>query len=145
MRRALQNAPGSTIFLIFLLIMAQVVSAADLPAGATDAPTAPQICFPLVDGERILRDLESLPPCQAAVAAGEDAVNSCEVRAEALEDRVAEQDGELADARKVIDDTRKAGEQAVKAGQEPWYVRVLSAAKWVALGLVVGFIGGMSK
>lgn len=108
-------------------------------------PSGAEICFPIPDGERILRDLESLPPCQEAVSAGEDALNACESRAGIVDQRVAEQNQELAEARKVIEDTRKAGEEAAKVAAGPWYQRVLSAGKWIALGIIVGFVGGMSK
>lgn len=108
-------------------------------------PSGGEICFPLPDGERILRDLESLPPCQEAVAAGEEALSAADERAKALEYRVNEQDRELKDARKLVDDTRKAGEEAAKLASGPWYSRILAASKWIALGIIVGFIGGMSK
>jgi hypothetical protein len=68
-----------------------------------------------------------------------------EMRAAALETRVEEQDRELKEARKLVDDTRKAGEDAAKAAAGPWYQKVLSAGKWIALGLIVGFIGGVAK
>jgi hypothetical protein len=103
------------------------------------------ICFPLPDGERILRDLEALPPCREAVAAAEEAINSGEMRSQALEKRIVEQDQELKDARKLVDDTRKAGEEAAKVAGGPWYGRVLAAGKWIALGIIVGFVGGMGK
>lgn len=108
-------------------------------------PSGGEICFPLPDGERILRDLESLPPCRDAVTAAEDALHAEEVRSQALEGRVVEQDRELKDARKLVDDTRKAGEEAAKAASGPWYQKVLSAGKWIALGIIIGFVGGMSK
>lgn len=109
------------------------------------AQSASEICFSLPDGERILRDLESLPPCRDAVAAAEDALTSCESRAGIIDQRVAEQDRELTEARKLVDDTRKAGQDAAKAAGGPWYQRVLNAGKWVALGLIIGFVGGMAK
>jgi len=114
------------------------------PAGSK--PAGVEICFPLPDGERILRDLESLPPTKAALEACSDLSDANEVRAEALESRVAEQDRELKDARKVIDDTRKAGEEAVKVASGPWYARVLAVAKWGALFFLGGLVvGGMAK
>lgn len=115
---------------------------------ATGAPVggvAPEICFPLADGERILRDLETIGPCREAVTAAGDALNAAEVRSQALEGRVVEQDKELTDARKLVDDTRKAGEQAAKVAAGPWYSKVLAAGKWIALGIVIGFVGGMAK
>jgi hypothetical protein len=138
-------APGSTIFLIFLLLMPSLGFPADLPAGVATAPVAHEICFPLQDGERILRDLESLPPCLDAVKAAEDSINSSEARSKELEIRIVEQDRELKDARKLVDDTRKAGEDAVKVAGGSWYTRALSVVKWVALGIVLGYAGGMSK
>jgi hypothetical protein len=108
-------------------------------------PSGDEICFPLPDGERILRDLEALPPCRDAVAAAEEAIKSSEIRSQALENRIVEQDGELKDARKLVDDTRKAGEEAAKVAAGPWYARALSVVKWVALGIIVGFVGGMGK
>ena len=116
---------------------------ASYPAGSM--PAGGEICFPLPDGERILQNLESLGICRDAVEAADGAVNSCEVRATALEGRVVEQEGELKDARKLVDDTRKAGEEAAKASSGPWYARALSVVKWVALGIVIGFVGGMAK
>jgi hypothetical protein len=108
-------------------------------------PSGGEICFPLPDGERILQDLESLPPCRDAVVAAEDALTSCESRAGIIDQRVAEQDRELADARKLVEDTRKAGQDAAKIAAGPWYQRVLNAGKWVALGIIVGFIGAAAK
>lgn len=104
-----------------------------------------EICFPTSDGERILRDLEQGAACKEAVAAGEDALTSSDARASALESRVLEQDRELKSARKLVDDTRKAGEDAAKVAAPPWYQRVLNAGKWIALGIIIGFVGGMGK
>lgn len=106
---------------------------------------AEEICFPLADGMKMLKDLEALESCRATVKAGEEAINSCEVRASALEDRVADQDKEIAKAKKTIEETRKAGEEAAKMASDPWYKKVLNAGKWIALGLVVGFVGGLAK
>jgi hypothetical protein len=74
-----------------------------------------------------------------------DLSDANEMRAAALESRVVEQDRELADARRVIDDTRKAGEEAARAAALPWYARVLSVVKWVGLGVLIGFMGSMTK
>ncbi|MDA8178337.1 MAG: hypothetical protein M0T69_02185 [Deltaproteobacteria bacterium] len=109
------------------------------------ANAGPTICFPLPDGERILRDLEALGACREAVEAADGAVDACEVRATALEGRIAEQDRELQNARKLVDDTRKAGEDAAKVAAGPWYSRILSAAKWIGLGILVGFVAGAGK
>lgn len=113
--------------------------------GTAQGGAAPEICFPLPDGERILRDLETIGPCREAVTAAGDALNAAEVRSQALEDRVVDQDKELTDARKLIDDTRKAGEAAAKVAAGPWYSRALAVLKWVGLGIVIGFVGGMAK
>ena len=118
---------------------------ADLPTGAAGGGVAPEICFPVGDGERILRDLESLPLCRDAVTACEDALRSEEGRSQALGGRVIEQDRELTDAQKLVDDTRKAGEEAAKIASGPWYAKVLAAGKWIAAGLVIGFAAGISK
>ena len=141
----LQNAPGSTIFLIFLLLMPSLGFPADLPVGTPTAPNPTEICFPLQDGEKILQDLESLPICREAVTAAEEALNSSEIRAQTLIDRVVEQDKELKNAQKLVEDTRKAGQEAAKVASGPWYQKVLAASKWIALGLIVGFVGGMGK
>ena len=106
---------------------------------------AEEICFPLTDGTRMLQDIEALEVCREAVDAGENLITSCEARANILEYRVIEQDNELKDARKLVDDTRKAGEEAVKIVAGPWYQRILTAGKWIALGIVIGFVGGLSK
>jgi len=145
MRRAYKNAPGSTIFLIFLLLMPSLGFGADLPTGPQEGGVAPEICFPVEDGERMLKDLEALPPCREAVKAAQEVINSNKIKDKALEDRISEQDRELTDARKVIDDTRKAGEDAAKVAAGPWYARALSVAKWVGLGVLIGFVGGLSK
>jgi len=120
---------------------------ADLPGrgAAQDGGVAPEICFPIEDGERMLKDLEALPPCREAVKAAQEVINSNRIKDKALENRIVEQDRELKDARKLVDDTRKAGEEAVKVAAGPWYQKVLNAGKWIALGIVVGFIGGMGK
>ncbi len=145
MMTAKQVALQSTTSLLICLLMASPAYPADLPAGPKDGDRAPEICFPLKDGEGILRVLESYSACQEVVRAGEEALGSCEVRSQALEGRVVEQDRELQDARKVIDDTRKVGEEAVKAASTPWYQRALATGKWIALALVAGYIAGASK
>ena len=131
-------APGSTIILIFALVLCPVARAADLPV-------APSICFSVPDGEKMLQDLESLPALREAVDTAKDAIDSCEERSTALEGRVAEQDREIKDAQVKLEDTRKAGEKAVKVAGGTWYQKVLSAGKWIALGIVIGFVGGMAK
>lgn len=108
-------------------------------------PSGGEICFPLPDGERILRDLESLPPCREAFTAAEDALRAEEVRSQALEGRVVEQERELKDARKLVEDTRKAGEDAAKAASGPWYKRMLNAGKWIGMGILIGFVVGASN
>lgn len=145
MRTTLQNVPGSTIFLVFLLVIGQVALAGDRPTGQGDANAGTTICFPVGDGERILRELEQAESCKEAVTAGEDALNATETRAKALENRIDEQDRELTDARKLVEDTRKAGEEAAKVAAGPWYVRAMATVKWVALGVLIGFVGGMAK
>jgi len=149
MRNHSQNchrAISGVISAIFLFTLSSPVFGADLPTH----PPAPksvggEICFPVSEGERILKDLEQGEACKEVVAAGEGVIAAGEARSQALEGRVVEQDRELADARKVIEDTRKAGEQAAKLAAGPWYQRVLNAGKWIALGIVVGFVGGMAK
>lgn len=118
--------------------------AGDATAPAT-ASGATEICFPIGEGERMLRDLESLPPCRDAVAAAEDVIRAAEARSQALESRVSDQDRELSEARKLVDDTRKAGEEAAKVAAGPWYTKVLAAAKWIGLGIVLGFVGAVGK
>lgn len=140
-----QMTSGSTIFLIFLLLMPSLGSGADLPAGPAVGGGAPEICFPLPDGERILQNLEALEGCKEAVEAADGVLNAAEVRSQSLESRIAEQDREIADGKKTIEDTRKAGEDAAKVAAGPWYARALSVVKWVALGIVIGFVGGMVK
>jgi len=134
----LKFAPGWTIILIFALVMSPV-------AGAADLPVAPSICFSAPDGERILRDLESLEDCQQAVDSAKGAVKSSEERAVILEERIVELDEEVRDAQVKLEETRKAGERAVKVAAGPWYQRILAAGKWIALGIVIGFVGGMAN
>jgi hypothetical protein len=93
----------------------------------------------------MLKDLEALPVCWNAVKAAEEVINSNKIKDKALEDRIAEQDREIASGKKTIEDTRKAGEEAAKIAAGPWYQKVLSAAKWIGLGIVIGFVGGMAK
>jgi len=137
------NALRATIFLVFLLLMPSLGFPADLPVGTVTAPVPVEICFPLQDGERILKDLEALPICREAVTAAEEALNSSELRAETLDNRIVEQDKELTDARKLVDDTRKAGEEAAKVASGPWYQKVLNAGKSIGLGIVLGFVIGL--
>jgi len=138
-------APRSTIFLCILLIVSQVALAADLPTGAQGGVVAPVICFPVEDGERMLKDLEAIGPCRDAVKAAEEVINSNKIKDKALEDRISEQDREIEAGKKTIEDTRKAGEDAAKVAAGPWYSKVLAAAKWIGLGIVIGFVGGMAK
>ncbi len=122
------------------------VSGADLPASPpASSPAGAEICFPVSDGERLLHVLESFTACQEAVSAGEAAMESCDAHSRALEARVVEQGRELKAAQKVIDDTRKAGEEAVKVAAGPWYQKILSAGKWIGLGIVVGFVASAGK
>ena len=93
----------------------------------------------------MLSDIETLAVCKSAVTAGADAIASCEARASVLERRVTEQDGEIVKGKKTIEETRKAGEEAAKVAAGPWYSRALSVVKWIALVIVVGFVGGMAK
>lgn len=104
-----------------------------------------EICFPIAVGTRILQDIESLAVCRDAVDASTDAVNSCEARSSALENRIVEQEKEISEREKTIEDAGKAIKEAAKASSVPWYQRILNAGKWVALGIVIGFVGGMSK
>ena len=146
MMAAARIALGSTIILIFAILMPFLVCGADLPAGTKDGGRmGTEICFPLSDGERILHVLESYSACQEVVRAGEEAMGGCEARSQTLEGRVVEQDRELQEARKLVDDTRKAGEEAAKAAAPPWYQRVLNAGKWIGLGVLVGFVAGAGK
>lgn len=130
---------------VLLVLVPTPCFSAGTATGPAVGGVAQEICFPVGDGERMLKDLESLPPCKETVVAAEDALNATEARAKALENRVDEQDRELKDARKLVDDTRKAGEEAAKVAAGPWYEKVLAAGKWIALGLIVGFVGGMAK
>ena len=145
MMTAKQVALQSTISLLICLLMTSPAYPADLPAGPKDGDRAPEICFPLKDGEGILRVLESYSACQEVIRAGEEALTSSDARASVLEARVLEQDRELTEARKVIEDTRKVGEEAAKAAAPKWYQRVLNAGKWIGMGILVGFVVGAGK
>lgn len=129
---------------ISLLCPPALLWAADATGGIL-APKTTELCFPVEDAERILKDLEALPACQDAVQAVEYVLKSTEEIAKAQEERIVEQDRELKDARKLVDDTRKAGEEAAKLASGPWYQRVLNAGKWIGLGILVGFVGGVAK
>jgi hypothetical protein len=142
MRTAKQVALCWTISLFLLPVLG---FGADNPASPPlSGVKQAEICFPLPDGERILHVLESMTACQEVVKAGEDALASADARAQALESRVVEQDGELKEARKVIDDTRHAGEEAAKAAAPPWYQRVLNASRWIVAGAVIGYVAAKS-
>lgn len=130
---------------VLLILVPMPCFSADLPTGAQDGVVAPEICFPLPDGERILKDLEALPVCRNAVKAGEDVINSNKIMQKALAGRITEQDREIASGKKTIEDTRKAGEEAAKVAAGPWYTRAMATVKWVALGVLIGFVGGMAK
>jgi len=146
MRKDYQKAIFALYGAISIFCLPFLATGADLPARPpVSGVIRGEICFPTADAERILEDLEQADACKEVVAAGEGAIASSDARASALESRVLEQDRELAEARKLVEDTRKAGEDATKVAAGPWYQRVLSAGKWIALGLIVGFVGGMSK
>lgn len=106
---------------------------------------AAEVCFPVTDGVKMLKAVEQGENCKATIEACENANESCEDRATVLEGRVVEQDKEIQEGKKTIEDTRKAGQEAVKVAAGPWYQQILSAAKWIGLGLLVGFALGASK
>lgn len=146
MRNSYQKRLIALCGAISLFLLPFRVSGADLPVyPPASSPAGAEICFPVLDGERILKNLEQADACKDTVSACEDALTSSDARASGLEARVLEQDGELKDARKVIDDTRKMGEQAVKVAAGPWYQKALGTLKWVGLGVLVGFVAGAGK
>jgi len=122
------------------------------PTGASVGNTGGEICFPLPEAEKVLRELEAAPAVKAEADACREWQAQEEARDQAVaeearirEARIAELEQEKTAALTQAEENLKAGERAVKVASGPWYQRVLSAGKWIGLGILVGFAAGMGK
>lgn len=122
------------------------------PTGAGVGNAVGEICFPLPEAEKVLRELEAAPAVKAEADACREWQAQEDVRDQAIaegararEARIAELEREKAAALVQAEENLKAGERAVKAASGPWYQRVLSVGKWIAVGILVGFVAGAGR
>ncbi len=111
-----------------------------------------EICFPGPAAVRMLGDLEG----GLAWKAEAEACREWQVRAE---ERIGETDNLVLGLREEVRVERagreeavrqaernlEAGRQAVKAAKGPWWSPILSAAKWIAVGILVGFVASAGR
>lgn len=128
----------STISLLLAVVMALPTSALCVESTPQSSTAGGEICFPLSDGNKILEGFDKGGECR-------DALEACGNRSTTLEGRVGELAGEVKRAEQTLEDTRKAGGQAVKAAAPPWDKRIIDVAKWIGLGIALGFVVGASK
>lgn len=128
------------------------VFAADLPAGRQGAPGTGEICFTLGDAVRMLRELEAAPSVKAEADACREWQAQEEVKDQTIaekvrgqEDRIAQLEAEKKAALDQAQANLEAGKKAVAVAAGPWYQRVLSAGKWIAVGIVIGVVAGAGR
>ncbi len=136
---------------LFLPAIAPRLYAAE-PTGASVGSARAEICFPLGDAEKMLRELEAAPAVKVEADACREWQAQEEVRDQALAEgartrdaRIIELEREKAAALAQAEENLKAGERAVKVAQGPWYQRVLSVGKWIAVGILVGFVASAGR
>ena len=155
MRKHSRISATAAVFAIWATLSLPAITPrlyAESPTGASVGNAAGEICFPLGDAEKMLRELEAAPAVKTEADACREWQAQEEVRDQALaegartrEARIAELEREKAAALTQADENLKAGERAVKVAQGPWYQRVLSVGKWIAVGILVGFVASAGR
>jgi len=129
-----------------LFLVAFLIPSLVFPAGAAEllrpeeSPSSLGVFFPHAASLRLLAEVEQ---CRVEVPALRDLVAKDDELIRKLDGRVVElgkQNDDLSELnRKII----KAADDARKSG--PWYERALSAGKWIAAGILLGFIAGAGR
>jgi len=127
--------------IVFLMI---VVLA--FPAGAAEllkpgeSPSSPGVFFPHAASLRLLAEVEQ---CRVELPVLRDLVAKDEELIRKLDGRVVDLGKQNEDLKEMNKKALKTADDARKSG--PWYERMLSAGKWIAAGIVLGFVAGASK
>jgi hypothetical protein len=98
---------------------------------------------------RLLKEVESCReelPLLRAISEKDAQLDEIRVEREALlRERISfleKQQGELL---RMNDQAIKTADLARKTGGGTWYERLFTAGKWIGLGIVLGFVGGVAK
>ena len=129
-----------------LLLVAFLFQSLVFPAGAAEllipgeSPSSPGVFFPQAASLRLLAEVEQ---CRAEIPALRDLVAKDEELIQKLDGRVVELGKQNDDLKEMNKKAIKVADEARKSG--PWYQRALSAGKWIAAGVILGFVAGAGR
>jgi hypothetical protein len=122
-----------------------------VPSAWADSPPIPgELCMPAdPDGVNLLRDAEAGRKWKEAAEAcwtwqAEELQKAAVIDNQvlAMKGRIQVCEADVVAAREQAKANLEAGKQAVKAAAGPWYQPLVSAAKWIAGGLILGYVLG---
>jgi len=128
-----------TTALILVLLLSFPAGAAELLKPG-ESPPMPGVFFPQAASLRLLAELEM---CRSELPALRDLVAKDDELIKKLDGRVVELGKQNTDLAEMNRKALKAADDARKSG--PWYERVLSAGKWIAAGILLGFVAGAGR
>jgi hypothetical protein len=124
-----------------------------VPASWASEPSIPgELCMPAdPDGVDLIQEAEAgrkwkeeAEACRVWQAEELERAAMVDNQVRAMKDRIQVCEADVVAAREQAKANLEAGKQAVKAAAGPWYQPMLSAAKWIAGGLILGYVLGRS-
>jgi hypothetical protein len=111
-----------------------------------------ELCMPAdPDGVNLLREVEAgrkwrdeAEACRVWQTEELARAAAADNQARAMKERIQSCEADVVTAREQAKANLEAGKQAVKAAAGPWYQPALSAAKWIAGGLILGYVLGQT-
>ena len=128
-----------TTAMILILMLAVPSGAAELLLPG-QSPTTPGIFFDRAASLHLLAEVEQ---CRVELPLLQDLVVKDEALIQKLDERVIELGKQNTDLAEMNRKALEAAEAARKSG--PWYERLLSAGKWIAVGALLGFAAGAGR
>jgi hypothetical protein len=119
---------------------------------ASDLPIPGELCMPAdPDGVNLLREAEAgrkwkeeAEACREWQAEELERAAVVDNQVRAMKGRIQVCEADVVAAREQAKANLEAGKQAVKAAAGPWYQPMMSAAKWIAGGLILGYVLGQT-
>lgn len=144
---------------VFLLCGAISLGAGVRVGNANSVPPTPQggvlsggIFVELPESDRILEEIESCriireenAVLQSLNEKNEQLDEIRKEREDLLRERIVFLEKQQAELIRMNDAAIKTADLARKAGEGKWYEQLFTAGKWVGLGIVLGFIGGVAN
>jgi len=133
---------------IVLLLCPVPCFSAEVATGPTSATTS-GVIFDYQGSVRLLEEVEScrvdLPILRALEDKNAQLDEIRNEREDLYRERIKFLETQQAELLRMNDAAIKTADLARKSGGGSWYEQLFTAGKWIGLGIVLGFVGGMAK